>query len=336
MEQNNIDIAAILKGMPKGTKLYSSLCGKATLFCLGGGDDYDAITIHSKSDTEVYLYKEGKYDKDGEVVLFPSKEMRDWGHFYKKGDIVEHVGDHGEVATCIFEEWEDMEYTRFKAKFYYYGSNKWMYEVRDLVTLDWYKSNAPESYIEVLEKNFGGKLNRETLEVEMLKPTFELGKLYVFNEEDEDGELTIIGELIAKNESQDTLTFGNQYEIETERFETHEAFDLRISAHKELREATNEERDTFGKAHQDWRCEQEDKRRKKAERKQPKDAEGFKPFDKVLVRNKDNAAWLPAFYAGKDGGKHKVLFVSMGFVGRTSNCIKYEGNEHLAFTSDPF
>lgn len=31
-------------------------------------------------------------------------------------------------------------------------------------------------------------------------PCFELGNLYVFKEEDEDGELTIIGKLIAKNE----------------------------------------------------------------------------------------------------------------------------------------
>lgn len=34
------------------------------------------------------------------------------------------------------------------------------------------------------------------------------------------GELTIIGELIAKNESEDTLTFGDQYEIENQKFVT--------------------------------------------------------------------------------------------------------------------
>ena len=72
-------------------------------------------------------------------------------------------------------------------------------------------------------------------------PCFELGNLYVFNEEDEDGELTIIGKLIGKNESEDTLTFGNQYEIENEKFVTDQAFDLRISVHEELREATEGE-----------------------------------------------------------------------------------------------
>lgn len=84
-------------------------------------------------------------------------------------------------------------------------------------------------------------------------PCFELGNLYVFKEEDEDGELTIIGKLIAKNESQDTLTFGNQYEIETENFVTDQAFDLRISTNKELREATEDEAILFQNAFTLWK-----------------------------------------------------------------------------------
>lgn len=84
-------------------------------------------------------------------------------------------------------------------------------------------------------------------------PYFELGNLYVFNEEDEDGELTIIGKLIAKNESQDTLTIGNQYEIETENFVTDQALDLRICIHKELREATEDEASLFQEAYTLWK-----------------------------------------------------------------------------------
>lgn len=70
--------------------------------------------------------------------------------------------------------------------------------------------NNLEKALKELEDNMEQN-NKQTM------PDFELGNLYVFSEEDEDGELTIIGKLIAKNESQDTLTFGNQYEIETER-----------------------------------------------------------------------------------------------------------------------
>lgn len=105
-------------------------------------------------------------------------------------------------------------------------------------------------------------------------PCFELGNLYVFKEEeDEDGELTIIGKLIAKNESQDTLTFGNQYEIETEKFVTDQAFDLRISTNKELREATEDEAILFQNAFTLW--------------KKSKNQPSFRTFDKVLVRDSD-------------------------------------------------
>ncbi len=57
----------------------------------------------------------------------------------------------------------------------------------------------PKPTSERIEERLGGKLNLETLEIEK-KPAFEIGKLYVFNEEDEDGEVTIIGKLIDKNE----------------------------------------------------------------------------------------------------------------------------------------
>lgn len=157
-------------------------------------------------------------------------------------------------------------------------------------------------------------------------PDFELGNLYVFNEEDEDGELTIIGELIAKNESQDTLTFGNQYEIETENFVTDQAFDLRISVHKELREATEGEAITFQEACTIW--------------KKSKEHPSFKTFDKVLVRNLDEHKWRPAIFVqtriGDSPYRYNALLLSTGQVGDFVQCIKYEGNEKMAFTADPF
>lgn len=157
-------------------------------------------------------------------------------------------------------------------------------------------------------------------------PCFELGNLYVFNEEDEDGELTIIGKLIAKNESQDTLTFGNQYEIETENFVTDQAFDLRISTNKELREATDEEAILFQNAFTLW--------------KKSKEHPSFKTFDKVLVRNLDEHKWRPAIFVqtriGDSTYRYKALLLSTGHVGDFVQCIKYEGNEKMAFTAAPF
>ena len=157
-------------------------------------------------------------------------------------------------------------------------------------------------------------------------PYFELGNLYVFHEEDEDGELTIIGKLIAKNESQDTLTIGNQYEIETENFVTDQALDLRICIHKELREATEDEASLFQEAYTLW----------KKSKKQPP----FKPFDKVLVRNSDEHKWRPAIFVqtriSESLYRYNALLLSTGHVGDFIQCIKYEGNEEMAFTTAPF
>lgn len=157
-------------------------------------------------------------------------------------------------------------------------------------------------------------------------PCFELGNLYVFKEEDEDGELTIIGKLIGKNESEDTLTFGNQYEIENEKFVTDQAFDLRISVHEELREATEGEAATFQEAFTLW--------------KKSKNQPSFRTFDKVLVRDSDEHKWRPAIFArtrkGESPYKYNALLLCTGRVGDFIQCIPYKGNENMAFTTDPF
>lgn len=204
---------------------------------------------------------------------------------------------------------------------------------------DGYKSWSPkdvfeEAYHEVGSVDLGGAIDllmkalKDNMEQnnKQTMPDFELGNLYVFNEEDEDGELTIIGKLIAKNESQDTLTFGNQYEIETETFVTDQAFDLRISTNKELREATDEEAILFQNAFTLW--------------KKSKEHPSFKTFDKVLVRNLDEHKWRPAIFVqtriGDSPYRYNALLLSTGHVGDFIQCIKYEGNEKMAFTAAPF
>lgn len=194
--------------------------------------------------------------------------------------------------------------------------------------LKWYRVSKNEKNkaicflreaLEELEDNMEQN-NKQTM------PCFELGNLYVFKEEDEDGELIIIGKLIAKNESQDTLTFGNQYEIETENFVTDQAFNLRISTNKELREATDEEAILFQNAFTLW--------------KKSKEQPVFKTFDKVLVRNSYAHKWRPAIFVqtriGESPYKYNALLLSTGHVGDFTQCIPYEGNEKIAFTTITF
>ena len=326
MGQKDIDIYEILKDEEYGTELYTPKCGK--VWHSGMANDKDsakAIWTEDEAGREHFFDKNGKIYKEGEILLFPSKKMRDWSKFFKKGDVLEYKKENNQ-ATCLFDSYEDDTtklrfiglYTLTKGKIW---DTPTSWDIHD-----WVKSDHPAEYIKTIEERLGGKLNRETLEIEKpAKLTFEIGKLYVFREEDEDGELAIIGELIAKNESEDTLTFGNQYEIETEKFVTDQAFDLRISVNKELREATENEVELFNKHYAIWKKEKE-------EREHP----AFKVFDKVLVRNGKRFKWQPAFFVRDRGEeaiyRYKVLLIEKGKVGDFTSCIQFEGHENIAFT----
>lgn len=329
MEQKDIDIYEILKNEEYGTELYTPICGN--VWHSGMANDKDsakAIWTEDGAGREHFFDKNGKIYKEGEILLFPSKQMRDWSKFFKKGDVLEYVGDKKLQGTCTFEKYEDETKTRFFGRFVKEKEVLNPNLSSNFRTVDWVKKYDPTGYIRFVEERLGGKLNRKTLEIEKTqpaKPTFEIGKLYVFIEEDEDGELAIIGELIAKNESEDTLTFGNQYEIGTEKFVTDQTFDLRISVNKELREATENEVELFNKHYDIWKNGKEEK-------EQP----AFKTFDKVLVRDGKEYEWLPALFVRDRGEganyRYKVLSLRSGKPAEFACCIPYEGNENIIFT----
>lgn len=410
MEQKDIDIYEILKDEERGTELYTPKCGR--VWFSGMANDKDsakAIWTEDEAGREHFFDKNGKIYKEGEILLFPSKEMRDWSKFFKKGDVlVSNDSDSHIIFNCFSKN----DYTTFEGKHWISVSKKRhvsclkMQNVQDYHIED--NKDSAQTYINTIEKFLGGKLNRETLEIEKqpefkdgdivlygksvaicrriykhtlyfyvsidetfgllfndnrvsaegyrfateeekqqlfsalakegkawdadkkmivnLKPAFEIGKLYVFREEDEDGELTIIGELIDKNESEDTLTFGNQYEIENEKFVTDQTFDLRISVNKELREATENEVELFNKHYDIW--------------KNGKEQTAFKTFDKVLVRCGKGFKWLPAFFVrdrGEDfASRYNVLPLHSGKAADFTQCIPYEGHENFAFTDYDF
>lgn len=316
MEQKDIDIYEILKDEEYGTELYTPICGK--VWHSGMANDKDiakAIWTEDEAGREHFFDKNGKIYKEGEILLFPSNEMRDWSKFFKKGDVLVHRDANIHV---IFEGFKDNRYTRFKGKHYLWNEcfEDYNKEVSEMITFTFRKASDDEAqtYINNINKCFGGKLNRETLEIEKpAKLTFEVGKL------------TIIGELIDKNESEDTLTFGNQYEIENEKFVTDQAFHLRISVNTELREATENEVELFNKHYAIWKKE-----------KEAKEQPAFKVFDKVLVRNGKRFKWQPAFFVRDRGEeaiyRYKVLLIEKGKVGDFTSCIPYEGHENIAFT----
>lgn len=410
MEQKDINIYEILKGVEYGTELYTPMCGKVVFTYLSSSNGI----IRTEKDSGIYCFdKNGRWREGGEVMLFPSKEMRDWAKFsWKKGDVLAN----GEGDYCVFKEFAHSSYQTSKAVFVKRNKESIHSGSCLLDTKDWHKAShsCTATYINTIEKELSGKLNMETLEIEKaqpefkdgdivmsdsgtivlvrgicltrmiyyhaymrneylyinqvegeffsrisrikrfatdsekqqlfdalakegkrwdsekkqivdLKPAFEIGKLYVFNEDDEDGELTIIGKLIDKNESEDTLTFGNQYEIENEKFVTDQTFDLRISVNKELREATENEVELFNKHYAIWKKE-----------KEAKEQPAFKTFDKVLVRLGKEFKWLPALFIRDRGesftNRYNVLPLHTGKPADFTHCIPFEGHENIAFT----
>ncbi len=140
--ETKINIAAILKDKPQGTKLYDWLHNidvefdnvetteiETSIWCTRDKGGYNELFGYSKLGTlRGWL--------DGLQILLPSKKMRDWRKFaWKKGDVL--VTEDGSVHI-IFEKFEDDAYTMFSGKYYYSKDGKKAYsyfrECDDVIT----------------------------------------------------------------------------------------------------------------------------------------------------------------------------------------------------------
>ena len=82
----NLNLVEILKDCPKGTKLYSSVFGEVELDHIDTSANYPIIIRLKGEEGHESITSEGKMfaDYDGECVLFPSREERDWSKFKPK------------------------------------------------------------------------------------------------------------------------------------------------------------------------------------------------------------------------------------------------------------
>lgn len=165
--EEKINIDEILKDKPVNTKLYSPLFSEVFFSHVSGG----SIAVEHRGGTSLFFSSGKFYDYDGaEPLLFPSKEMRDWSKFaWKKGDIL--VNKDAEVHI-IFDGFKDDTYKTFHGHYYLWeeeGSIVNFEENEDYMqTSEFYKANKEEAqtYINTIEERLGGKLNRETLNID--------------------------------------------------------------------------------------------------------------------------------------------------------------------------
>ena len=170
--ENKINIAEILRDMPKGTKLYSPLFGKCNLdeVCTSDRETY-SITLLTSVDASASFTKNGHYlngFEDTECLLFPSAKMRRWDKFFKRGDVL--IGIDLETVV-VFDGWANDDYTEFNTTINHYSiSDAW--GKGDICSTLLYTKVTDEvraEFIAAAEKYYGGKYNTETLQVEPVK-----------------------------------------------------------------------------------------------------------------------------------------------------------------------
>lgn len=288
--EKNINLAKILNGKPVNTKLWSPLFGDVYTSSICSEDTIIVVNHHAESSS---FYNNGKYfnHAEAEPLLFPSKEMRDWSKFaWKKGDIL--VNKDAEVHI-IFDRFEDDAYKNFHGQYYLWeeGGSMVSFEENEyyMQTSDFNKANKEDAqeYIHKIEKILGGKLNRETLEIEKARPEFKDEDIITFKDRIiiiyktsiekspirteiyyhaclKEGKLTV-------NEYLMSYGFGEGWYYSTEE-EKHQLFDA------------------LAKKGKQW-----DSEKKMIVDLKPKVE--FKPFDKVLCRNSKDDTWEADFFA---------------------------------------
>ena len=317
--EEKINIAEILKDKPKGLNLYSPVYGKVKFEAVHKDKIYFYHDMNEHS-----VKSNGKSFDDGEVVIFPSQKMRDWSKFaWKKGDIL--VNKDARVHI-IFDGFEDDTYKNFHGQYYLWeeGGSIVSFEEDEnyMQTSDFNKANKEDAqeYIHKIEKELGGKLNMETLEIEKQSEFKDGDVLFVkcmsddfieiFNYSKKNGDLYDHVSLAPRTQE---LDISGKYKIRKD-----EIVEIRLATEEEKKQLFS----VLAKKGKTW-----DSEKKAIVGLKPKFDE-LKPFDRVLVRDSALDKWRANLfgYIDKDEYYHCVY-------ANWAYCIPYIGNESLLGTT---
>lgn len=321
--EEKINIAAILKDKPQGTKLYNLLynidveldtivnTGTETIvWCTDKIDNNDVCHRFYSEFGTIEGYP------DGLQILLPSKEMQDWEKFsWKRGDVL--ISDCGFV--CIFKEWASDDYTKFNGCYFDGMPNA---ETAKYSKLD---NNTAYGYIREIENRCGGKLNLETLEIEK-QNEFKDGDIVTMHKKYCD--IVFIFNRLRTEGSFYYYAFHALQTNNTGVINCHTTLHCAWTFFEgKMNFATDSEKQQlFGALAKEGKAWD-------AEKKQFVDLKPkveLKPFDKVLSRRCSEDYWVLNFYS------HKTDYYYICIDGSSNlYCIPYnEGTAHLLGTTD--
>ena len=330
--EEKINIAAILKDKSQGTKLYDWLHNiDIELDTISTTDTETVVwcTNETNNNTTCHRgYSEFGTERgypDGLQILFPSKEMRDWRKFlWKKGDILVSNDNDSHI---IFEGFSKDDYTTFEGKYSINVSKKryvsYLYMQKTQNYHIEYDKDATQTYINTIEEIFGGKLNRETLEIEK-QTEFKDGdvvfvrlKRFCFIEIFNYFKGDYLYDHASLSTKTHTIDICGKYPIYKD-----EIVEIRIandSEKKQLFEALSKENKVWN-----------------AEKKQVVDLKikwiTPKPFDRVITRNAYDDIWTANIFSHMNScGEYVTIGCACGY----HYCIPYnEETAHLLGTTD--
>lgn len=327
--EEKINISEILKDKPKGTKLYDLLYNvDVELDKISTTDTETVVWCTNETDNNTTCHR--GYSEfgtvrgcpDGLQILLPSKEMRDWSKFaWKKGDVLVSNDNDSHI---IFEGFSKDDYTTFEGKYSINVSKKryvsYLYMQKTQNYHIEYDKDATQTYINTIEEIFGGKLNRETLEIEK-QTEFKDGdvvfvrlKRFCFIEIFNYFKGDYLYDHASLRTKTHTIDICGKYPIYKD-----EIVEIRIandSEKKQLFEALSKENKVW------------DAERKAIVNLKPNVE--LKPFDKVLSRRCSEDYWVLNFYSHKTDYYHICIDGSSNLY-----CIPYnEETAHLLGTAD--
>ena len=313
--EEKINIAAILNDKPNGLRLYSPIFGECA-FCSVRKDTND-ICVKKHNGVKEFFDSKGLYYNTGEVMLFPSKSMRDWEKLsWKRGDLL--INSCG--FQCIFKEWASDDYTKFNGC--YSNSRDGYEDVSNAETVKFVKldDNTAYGYVREIERKLGGILNLETLEIEKAQPEFKDGDIVCISGM---GYLAY-GIVKSINNSSKKLEYYVLNDMSTLKFEDWLSFE-----DKQIQPITETQQiilfDALARENKDL-----DSDKKAIVDLNPKVE--LKPFDKVLVRDGKDEIWEPAFFFRYLSQFSGYNYQTVGGEWRVY-CIPYIGNESLLGTT---